>query len=50
MEHRFQWAKTQLLMGVGIVVYSLDKLVYLLDKLKVFDTIAQILGIASKAT
>ena len=34
MEKRFQWAKTQLLVSVGVVTY-------LLDKLKLFDFIAR---------
>jgi hypothetical protein len=37
MERRFQWAKTQLLVSLGVATY-------LLDKLKLFDLIARRLG------
>jgi len=33
MEKRFQWAKTQLFVSIGVVTY-------LLDKLKLFDLLA----------
>jgi hypothetical protein len=38
LDRRFQWSKTQFLVALGV-------LTYLLDKLKVFDTIARWLGL-----
>jgi hypothetical protein len=40
MEKRFQWAKTQLFVSIGV-------LTYLLDKLKLFDLIAKALHLSS---